>query len=86
MKHLLLLLFVVITQPASGQHFNKVFDIDSSGDWGYDVFVNPDSTYFVIGGALFYSTYRWNIFGMTLSKDGSQVQVYKRYKTHRQNA
>lgn len=45
----LTVLFIVPTDSFA-QYLNQLYDYDTSNDWGYDVFVESDSNYFILGG------------------------------------
>ncbi len=67
---LLFVLCIAIQTRSHAQYFSKVYDIDSSADWGYDIFRKADSSYIILGGGL---KNNWGVLGISVSKDGSQV-------------
>lgn len=73
----LLVLCITIQGRSLAQYFNQVHDIDSTADWGYDIFLKSDSSYFIIGGAIKNGS---GLFGMNISNDGNTIASKSLYK------
>lgn len=68
-----LLALIAAPQLCFGQPlFNSIYDHDSTGDWGTNVFVKPDNSYLLMGGGAKQGN-GWDAFWMDISQDGSQV-------------
>ena len=78
MKKIIIILAALLVLPISGhsQYFQKLYDFDSSYDWGYDIFLKTNETFFAIG-SLNEPTGQWEIFNMTISGDGSTILAKK---------
>jgi hypothetical protein len=71
-RYLCLLLLLVAANLSYGQYLNKLHDYDTTADWGMDIFIKDDGTYFVFGGAK--DTWApWSQMNMTISADGNTV-------------
>ncbi len=57
----------------SAQYFNQVYDYDSSDDWGYNVFVQPDNNFFIIGHGYKYSNGQLHVIAKRIRPDSSEV-------------
>lgn len=72
MKGLIITLALLIAASVtSAQYLNKTYDIDTSNDWGYHVFVQPDGNYFIIGSG---NRGRWQQNAMFIHPKGSLLQ------------
>ena len=58
---------------SSGQYFQKLFDIDSSYDFGWNIFLQQDGKYFIRGTSLNPTTNEWMLFNMQISSDGDTI-------------
>jgi len=70
---ILLTVVQLITVPLFSQYFQKLYDIDSTVDWGYDIFTEPDSTYFIFGMDINSHGDPWALFNLHISADGNTV-------------
>jgi hypothetical protein len=57
----------------STQYFQSLFDIDSSADFGVDIFQLSNGNLFVRGTSLPKHRYEWNLFNTQISSDGSTL-------------
>lgn len=48
---------------ANAQYFQKLYDIDSTDDWGENIFYNVDGSYFISGGAYDHAGH-WQLFNL----------------------
>jgi hypothetical protein len=69
-QSLLLILLSLIYSDSYAQYFNKIFDYNNSIDWGYDIFLNSDSSYFITGET---SQNGWGITASHLTNNGNQI-------------
>ncbi len=67
---LLFVLCIAIQMHSYAQYFSKVYDFDSSSDWGKAIFLNQDSSYFVIGLGLKNTQ---GLRSINITKDGSTI-------------
>ena len=74
---LLLCLCGMATMVTAQNGFSKLYNYDRSNDWGNHVFVQPDSTYFVIGQDFVNS--RSGLMNMQISGDGSRYIARKEF-------
>jgi len=58
---------------ANCQYFQHLFDIDSSYDWGWNIIIKPDGTYFVEGGFVNPATNQWDEYNLIISADGESI-------------
>jgi hypothetical protein len=65
-----LVLLLAVPMFSFGQYFQGLYDIDSTQEWGINVFVQPDSNYFIIGTGYDPVNYNWSLFNAQISKDG----------------
>ena len=72
-KSLLVLPLLAAPAMSFAQQYQKLFDIDSSYDWPGDIFLQPDSNYFVIGELLNPVTGNWGLFNTIISADGNTI-------------
>jgi len=68
-----LLLLTAAVNLSYGQYINKLYDNDSTSDWGVNVFVRPDNTYLIIGTGFSPGTDNWKLLNMIISNDGNTV-------------
>ena len=54
------------------QYLQRLYDMDSTSDWGYDIFIKPDSTYLIYGMSLKVGQ-PWALFNLHVSSDGSTI-------------
>jgi len=66
-------LLITVPHLSYGQYFQKLFDVDSSFDWGWDIFEQPDNNYFIIGWSIDPAINEPMLFNMVVSGDGSTV-------------
>jgi len=59
------------------QYFLSLYDIDSSDDWGVDIFVQPDSSYMTFGSNFNPRIYEWALFNLHVASDGSTLETKK---------
>ena len=72
----LLLALQIFAAPiaAFSQYFQRLYDVDSSQEWGTNIFIKPDSTYFIFGTQINTTTTdKWKLFNLTISSDGSTI-------------
>src|SRR5208283_1706492 len=55
------------------QYLQKLYDIDSSNEWGFDIFIQPDSSYLIFGTMLNYTVYHLGLFNTKISSDGNNM-------------
>jgi len=55
------------------QYIDTVYDYDSSRDFGYAIFAQPDSNYVIIGSSFNISTQQNELVWMKVKRDGSQI-------------
>ncbi len=69
------LLLLTAAHQSFGQYFQKLYDIDSSYDWGMDIFVLSDGSYFVKteAGISNIDHGYWALVNMKISADGSTI-------------
>jgi hypothetical protein len=73
-RHWMVAVMLMVTPLFSaGQTFQALHDIDSSFDWAFNIFIQPDSNYFVIGNSSDTPTLQWQLLSAVISKDGSFV-------------
>ena len=73
-KMLITVVLLIAPLLSSAQYFQGLYDADSSQDWGYDIFLQPDGSYFVFGTQINTTTTDvWRLFNMKISADGSTV-------------
>ena len=70
---LLLVSQIVIPTITYGQYFQGLYDIDTSQDWGGDIFINPDGSYFIFGTSAVPAIQHWLLFNNTVKSDGSSI-------------
>ncbi len=57
----------------NGQYIQKLYDIDSTDDWGLDIFIRPDSNFMIFGWSQKQISNKVFVFNMTVSTDGNTV-------------
>ncbi len=62
--------YIVAPLSSSCQQFQHLFDYDSTYDWGYNIFLNNDSSYFVLGEA---EKTNYELINMHLTAHGDSV-------------
>ncbi|HRO42017.1 MAG TPA: T9SS type A sorting domain-containing protein [Flavipsychrobacter sp.] len=67
---LLLVLLLAIPVISKSQYLNKLYDHDTTADWGYHVFVQPDNNYFIIGAGI---RGTWRILAKTVDPNGTEL-------------
>jgi type IX secretion system substrate protein len=67
------LLLSAATHFSYGQYFQELYDIDSTQEWGTNIFVQHDSNYFVIGTGYNSANNKWELFNVQVSADGSTI-------------
>lgn len=67
------LLLVGAVNLSFGQFFNTLHDIDSSKDWGWRVFIQPDNTYFIVGTAQDAFSGYLSYYNAVASADGNSI-------------
>ncbi len=67
-----LLMLIASANKSYAQYMNRLYDYDSTHDWGLNLFVKNDNTYFVVGGAM-RTGGRWGQINMNISEDGSTI-------------
>ena len=80
LKSLFIVLLSAIPQLGYCQYFQGLYDVDSSQDWGWNIFIKPDSTYFIFGTMLNRSFGQWGLFNMQISKYGSSILCKNTFK------
>jgi hypothetical protein len=70
---LIMALSMIVPLLATCQYFQGLYDIDSSQDTGWDIFLQPDGSYIVYGTSAVPSIERWILFNMEISSDGTVV-------------
>ncbi len=68
-----LALLIAVPNLSFAQYLNKLHDIDSTYDWGWDIFLRADNNYFVIAGAQNTNVGQWEPTSLILAPDGSTV-------------
>ena len=71
-----ILLLIVLPNISYCQYLQKLYDIDSSNDWGVDIFIQPDSSYLIFGTKI-YPIYHWGLFNTIISSDGNGINNKK---------
>ena len=66
-------LLIVTPQLSFAQYFQGLYDVDTSQDWGSDLFIQPDGNYFVRATSISTAIYNWSLVNMQISADGSTV-------------
>ena len=66
------LLLIVLPNISYSQYLQKLYDIDSSNDWGINIFIQPDSSYMIFGTKI-YPVYHWSLFNAKISADGNYM-------------
>jgi hypothetical protein len=74
---MVLLPVLLIAQAVAAQYVNKLYDYDSSYDWGTNVFVKSNGNYFIEGQSMNVHTGRWALYTMEIVKDGDTVRNKK---------
>ena len=77
MKYLILFanvlaLLSAVPTYSQGLYLDEVYNVDTSFDWGRNVFVENDGNYFIVGGAV-NSGNRHTIFVKKIAPDGTQL-------------
>jgi type IX secretion system substrate protein len=67
------LLLMAATHLSYGQYFQGLHDVDSIQEWGIDIFVQPDSNYFIAGTGYDHTKGLWYLNNMQISADGLSV-------------
>jgi hypothetical protein len=66
-------LLITVPHLSYGQYFQRLYDVDSSQDWGWNIFLQSDDNYVVLGGFLNSETRQWGLYNMQVSADGNTV-------------
>lgn len=75
-----MLLLLVAAYHSNAQYLNRLYDWDTTSDWGWNIFVRPDNSYFISGAGINFVDNRWWDYNMILSTDGSTVLSKKSIK------
>jgi hypothetical protein len=69
------MLLLTASLQSSAQYFQKLYDIDSSYDWGWDIFVQPDGNYFIkeAAGINGLDHSHWALVNMQISANGDTI-------------
>ena len=78
MKYLILfanVLALLSAVPVHSQslYLNRVYDHDSTQDWGYNVFIEDDGNYFIIGSAFDAVKGRLRLIAKRIAPDGTEL-------------
>jgi len=68
-----MVLLMVTPYLCFSQYFQRLYDYDSSCDWGVNIFLQPDGNYFIRGNLQHTASEDWAIFNMQISADGNTV-------------
>ena len=74
---IILAMLIALPVLSFGQYFQKLYDIDSSHEWGWNIFQKADSNYFIAGWSFNQSNQEYSLFevGVDNSGDVSSVNV-----------
>ena len=72
-KLISVLLLVAATHLSFGQYFQRLYDVDSSYDWGWNILLQPDGNFFIEGGKQPTGSEDWGEFNMQVSADGNTI-------------
>ncbi len=80
-KIIVITLATLIALPvfSQAQYFEKLYDNDTTQDWGWCIRNRPDSSYFIVGSSFYETTEQFSAFDMTISSDGSLVLSKKNF-------
>lgn len=81
-KWFVLLTVALLVAPlfSNAQQFQRLFDDDSTQDWGWCMLINPDSNYFICGWSYNPTTNKFSSFDMTVDKASKNVFSRKLFK------
>ena len=65
-----LLAYTIVTKA---QYMQKLYDCDSTDDWGINLFLNNDGTYFTVNQSFKISIYQWELVNLIISSDGNTL-------------
>ncbi len=71
-KLVFILVMILSTVQSFAQYFNRLYDIDSTADWGITIF-HAGPNYLILGSAYNYQNGFWSISGLTIAPNGNQV-------------
>src|ERR1700733_7735153 len=69
----IVMLLIAASQLSFAQYFQGLYDIDSTQDWGWNIFLQPDGSYFIKGSSLDPATNKWYLTAMQVSADGTAI-------------
>ena len=71
----IILLTVALIAPlfSIAQYVHGLYDYDSTYDWGWNIFIKSDNTFFIKGGSKYPAIGNWAISNITVSADGSTL-------------
>ncbi len=70
---LLQLALCCIAPTVHAQYMNNLYDYDSTGDFGFNIFIRPDSSLFILGGGENTYTHENSMICMSISGDGKNI-------------
>lgn len=75
-------LLMAASQPSFAQYIQKLYDIDTTVDWGWACFVKPDSTYMIFGWSYDTIGYTAKLTSLHVSNDGNTIILKRNFSTN----
>jgi type IX secretion system substrate protein len=70
-RFVIVMLLMAASQLCYGQYFQGLYDVDSTYNWGWNIFLQPDRSYFVMGWSYNQNTGQYSIFNTAINGDGN---------------